>query len=108
MEISVFLKKMVLSLVLFLGASFSQADQLLKTFTVKRLFSEGDSIAGFYPNESLPECKWGLMYIDLSKESGKAIFSMLLAAKATGQEIVRIDYAISSEETCLISGLHVV
>lgn len=102
-----FIKKLVLSLVLFSSATFSQADQLLKTFTVKQVFSEGTSTAGFYPNESLPECKWGLMYVDLSKDSGKAAFSMLLAAKAAGQEIVRIDYTVSATETCLISGLHI-
>ncbi len=100
------LKNYIILIAIFLMPTLSQADQLLKTFTVKRVFSEGSHTGGFYPNESLPECKWGLMYVDLSKESGKAIFSLLLSAKAASQSIVRIDYAVSSSGTCMVSGLH--
>jgi len=81
--------------------------QLSRELTVKRIFSEGSHIAGFYSNEDLPECKWGIMYMDLSKESGKAIFALILSAKAANQKIVRIDYRVSDNETCLINGLHV-
>ena len=102
-----FIKKLAVSLVLLLGGTLTQADQLQRAFTVKQVFSEGASTAGFYPNEALPECKWGLMYVDLNKESGKATFSMLLAAKAASQTIVRIDYAVRADDTCMLSGLHI-
>ena len=102
----IFKKIFIISLLLCLS-SFTLADQLYGPYTVKRIFSEGTHTGGFYPNEALPECKWSLMYIDLSKESGKAIFSMLLAAKAANQKIVRIDYSVSAGETCMVSGLHV-
>ena len=100
-------KKTILLVAILLSSALSVADQVQRTFTVKQIFSEGEHGAGFYPNEALPECKWALMYIDLSKESGKAIFSMLLAAKASGQKIVRIDYSVATDDTCKVTGLHI-
>ena len=98
--------KNIILAILFLASSGSHADQLLETFHVSRTFAEGDSTGGFYTQEDLSECKWGLMYIDLSKESGKANFALVLTAKTANQPIVRIDYTVSSSGTCSATGIH--
>ena len=98
--------KYILGLTFLLLASAASADQILGNKTINRIFSEGGATAGFYTQEGLPECKWGIMYIDLSKESGKAMFSIALSAKVTGDKINRIDYTVSSSGTCLANGLH--
>lgn len=90
-----------------LFASSVSADTLNRVLTVDRVFSEGTNTAGFYPEEPLTECQYQLFYIDLSKESGRAIFSMVLSAKATGDKIIRVDYTVSSSGTCTVSGLHI-
>lgn len=88
-------------------ASCTQAEQLFRPFTVKQVFAEGVTGAGFYPNEALSECQYGLMYISLANDGGKAIFSLVIAAKAAGQTIARIDYTVSASGACTASGLHV-
>lgn len=98
-------------ILLLLSLSFSSlqlhADQLLKSFTVKQIFSEGVSAAGFYTNEPLPECRYGIMYMNLANESGKAMFALVLSAKAAGQTVNRIDYTVSATGLCMATGLHV-
>ena len=74
---------------------------------IDKVFAEGATTAGFYTKESLPECLWGIMYISLANESGKAIFSIVLSAKAAGQTVVRIDYTKDAAGKCLAGGLHV-
>ncbi|CCN35783.1 conserved hypothetical protein [Vibrio nigripulchritudo SFn27] len=46
------------------------------------------------------------MYIDLSTEAGKAMFSQVLTAKSAGFKVVRIDYT-KSGELCTATGLHI-
>ena len=94
-------------LILSLASVGVSADQLQRPFTVKQIFAEGNTTAGFYPYEPLPECKWNIMYLDLTKESGKASFSLLIAAKAASYTIRRIDYTVSSLGTCLASAIHI-
>ena len=95
-------------LFILLASSFIQADTLDRAIHVDRIFSEGNAqTAGFYPKESLPECKWGLMYIDLNSESGKAIFSLALMAKTTGLSVVRLNYLKDSSDKCHVTGFHV-
>lgn len=67
--------------------------------TVRVIFAQGQTIAGFTTNveeEYLDrpekfisdECDAGVVYIDLGKESGKAQFSMVISAKAANQSII--------------------
>lgn len=83
------------------------ANQISTNKTVTRIFSEGENRAGFYTAEGLSECKWGIMYINLSNYAGRAMMSQLLTAKSAGFKVVRIDYAVSSSGTCSASGLHI-
>ncbi len=83
------------------------ADQTLETKSIGQVFSEGSSTAGFYTVEGLPQCKYQIMYIDLSDEAGKAQFSMVLSAKAAGQKVVRMDYNLGPDNRCDLTGLHV-
>lgn len=83
------------------------ANQISTNKTVTRIFSEGENRAGFYTAEGLAECKWGIMYINLSHYAGRAMMSQLLTAKSAGFKVVRIDYAVSSSGTCSASGLHI-
>ena len=92
---------------LFVFSSSVLAETLNEVRTVHRVFSEGDSTAGFYSNEGFPQCKYGIMYLSLSTESGKAQFSMLLMAKAASKKVVRIDYVVDSNQYCKASGLHI-
>lgn len=91
-------KYLVFSLILLSNTCF--ADQLLNTYHIKRVFAEGTAQAGFYTAEALPECKWGIMYIDLSNPTGKVLMSIALTAKATNQVIKRMDYTVSPVSTC--------
>ncbi|GAB2504009.1 hypothetical protein [Microbulbifer agarilyticus] len=100
--------RFVFTILLTTVSSYSYSEQqLLQKLTVKRVFSENGDVAGFVPAESLAACKYGLMYIDLSNESGRAIFSMVLSAKSTDQKVVRIDYNVTAEEACVATGLHI-
>jgi hypothetical protein len=101
------IKKSLFILVLITLSHSSLADKLSGPYTVSRIFAEGASRAGFYPAEGLAECTYGLFYIDLTTESGKAILSLVLTAKSTGQKVVRVDYDTSESETCTVSGLHI-
>ena len=74
---------------------------------VKQIFSESDSRGGFYLKEGLKDCMWDLLYIDLSKEAGRAQFSLLKEAKIHNWTLVRIDYEKNSNGTCNLTGLHV-
>ncbi len=108
-----FAQSVFVTITLFLFNTTCIADQLLEVRTVKRVFAEGDSIAGFYTNEGLDFCKWGIMYIDLNnadgtpKESRLAQLSMVLAAKSAQWKIVRMDYILTSESSCRLTALHI-
>lgn len=99
-------KTILLILMVFFFSSSSIADQLLNTYHVKRIFAESSTIAGFYAAEGLTECKWGIMYIDLSKEAGKAQFSIVLTAKTVNQTITRMDYTVNTDGACSLTGIH--
>ncbi|CCN35975.1 conserved hypothetical protein [Vibrio nigripulchritudo SFn27] len=101
------LKKLIIASVLMSVSSALLAAQISTPKTVKRVFSEGATSAGFYTVEGIPECKWGIMYLNLSTEAGKGMFSQVLTAKSAGFKVVRIDYAVSSSGTCQASGLHI-
>lgn len=101
------LKKIIITFVLILISSVSLAEQLSTPKTVKRIFTEGSAAAGFYTVEGISECKWGIMYLDLSTEAGKGMLSQVLTAKSTGFKVVRVDYTVSSNGTCQASGLHI-
>lgn len=97
-------KKLVLLLLLF--SPYCMAERLTGPIKISRVFSEGTSTGGFYSEEGFPQCKWGVMYIDLGNETGKAQFSILLAAKVSNSSITRIDYDIDGSGICKIKGLH--
>jgi len=98
-------KKLVISIVA-LASVLVTAETLDRFIHVNRMFSEGISTAGFYPVENLPECKWGLMYIDLATESGRAIFSLALTAKIASHSVVRVDYTVDTSGKCRVTGFH--
>ena len=100
-------KKLVIITVVMLMSSFAFSAQISTPKTVKRIFSEGSTSAGFYATEGITECKWGIMFLNLSTEAGKAMFSQVLTAKSANFKVVRIDYTVSSSGTCLASGLHI-
>lgn len=101
------MKKIYLLIVaVALLSSSALADQITRELHITRIFAEGANGAGFYVAEPLPECQWGIVYIDLSKESGKAIFSLALAAKTAREPVVRIDYSLDSIGKCRATGLH--
>ena len=83
------------------------AAQISTPKTVKTIFTEGSTAAGFYAVEGIPECKWGIMYMNLSTPTGKGMLSQILTAKSAGFKVVRIDYSVSASGTCLASGLHI-
>ena len=101
------LKKIIITSVLISISSVSLAAQISTSKTVKRIFTERSTAAGFYAVEGISECKWGIMYLDLSTEAGKGMLSQVLTAKSAGFKVVRIDYTVSSSGTCLASGLHI-
>ena len=99
------MKEILFGLILILSSAVAAADEFLETRTVLRILSENQTTAGFYTKEGLTQCKWGIMFIDLSSEAGRAQFSMILTAKVAGQKIIRMNYIISSEK-CRLTGLH--
>jgi hypothetical protein len=101
------LKNIIITSVLISISSVSLAAQISTPKTVKRIFTEGSTGAGFYAVEGISDCKWGIMYLNLSTEAGKGMLSQVLTAKSAGFKVVRIDYTVSSSGTCLASGLHI-
>jgi hypothetical protein len=103
----IFVSALVCCLSTLIISTSVYAAQIMTSKTVTRIFSEGENGGGFYTAEGLPECKWGIMYINLSTNAGKAMMSQLLTAKSAGFKVVRIDYAVSSSGSCSASGLHI-
>lgn len=95
----------IIGLLLFAPACFSEQD--LNSKTIMQIFAEGNNTAGFYTKEGLQQCKYQIMYLTLQTETGKAHFAMLLAAKAAGQKVVRMDYSIAESGQCNLNGLHI-
>ncbi|QUJ67370.1 hypothetical protein KDD30_15230 [Photobacterium sp. GJ3] len=86
----------------------NQSDlEINQSFTITTVFSEGTTTAGFYTAEGIKDCQWGIMYLELSTESGKAMFSQVLAAKSAGFKVIRIDYKKNENATCTATGLHI-
>ena len=100
-------KKLIITSVLMSISSVVLAAQITTPKTVKRIFTEGSTSAGFYAVEGMTECRWGIMYLNLSTEAGKGMLSQVLTAKSDGFKVVRIDYSTSASGTCLASGLHI-
>lgn len=101
------LKLMVGVLVLLLPVNASRADQILGTYHVKTLFSEPGT-AGVYFEEPLPQCQFGLMYVDLGTTEGKARLALLTSARMGGWPVVRLDYSRDAVTTkCVLFGVHV-
>jgi|GEM_PF-1153066 len=85
----------------------AHADSLTRSFHVKRIFAQGTALAGFYTVEPLPECQWGIFYIDLENDTGRALYSAALTAKASNWKISHVTYTVSpTTGTCLTSSIH--
>jgi len=94
-------------LAVFLSSGVN-ADQDDTERMVNKIFAEGAATAGFYTTETLTECLYGIMYIDLSNEAGKSQLALAITAKATGSKIVRMNYTRDSGTTkCSLTGLHI-
>lgn len=100
------MKKILFVALLSLLSTGSLAESLLENRTPTTIFSENQNAAGFYTSEGLSQCMWGIMFIDLSNEAGRAQLSLLLVAKTSGLKIVRMDYYISDSK-CYLSGMHI-
>ncbi len=48
-------------------------------------------------------CNYPAYYIDLTNPAGMGMYAALLTSKATGKKIVRIDWAMTSGTTCMVS-----
>lgn len=56
--------------------------------------SISNNTAHFWVKESLTlQCKWNVVYIKLASEAGKAAYSTILAAKASGKQVRRVVYS---------------
>jgi len=91
-------------------ASPALAEVAYVNMPVKQLFSEGTTAGGFYLTETnlAAQCLYGIMYFRLDTDTGKAQFSSLLAAKAAGWRIKRIDYSRdASSGVCSATGIHI-
>ncbi|TVZ40603.1 hypothetical protein P886_5037 [Alteromonadaceae bacterium 2753L.S.0a.02] len=100
-------KIIILILSLLYGLPCAASTGLGRTVHIDKVFAEGESLAGFYTKESLPECLWGLMYINLATDSGKALFTLVLSAQARGALVSRIDYDKDDNDKCLARGIHI-
>jgi len=83
------------------------AAQLLGAYKVKSVFAEGTDTAGLFLVEDLPQCLYGLMYIDLSSNAGRAKLALLTSAKMGGWKITRIDFTQAANGKCTLDGVHV-
>lgn len=83
------------------------ADQLLGRFKVKVLFAETSDTAGVYLVEDLPQCLYGLMYIDITSSAGKARLALLTTAKSAGWSVTRLDYTKDANGKCVLYSVHV-
>lgn len=98
---------------LMLGSSASAQSQPSKyDLHVLRVFTEGQSTAGFFTVENISaDCLWGLMYVDLSTPSGRGRLALLMQAKAQGLKLQRVDFVKNASGytsgTCLATGVHV-
>ena len=101
------MKHFLLITLIISGFASATTSTLDRALSVHKVFAEGNYNGGFYPTEPLPECKWNLMYVDLSTEGGRGMFSLLISAKAADQKLSRIDYEVRDSGTCLIKGLHI-
>ncbi|MBL4589099.1 MAG: hypothetical protein JKY11_03345 [Alphaproteobacteria bacterium] len=101
--------KYLLTIIFALVSSDAFAAKFEETRHVKRVFTESNNIAGFYTVEGLPQCVYGIMYIDLSTDTGRALFSIVLTAKSLNWEIRRMDYYLTNETygtRCNITTIH--
>lgn len=85
----------------------ARADQTLQIYHVLTVFAESGTSAGFFPKEPLPQCLYGIMYIDLSSPAGKANMALVTSAKSMGWAITRMDYTKLPNGTCSLVSLHV-
>ena len=90
-----------------LVANAAMAETISGSFTVKTVFSENDSTAGFTVAQGLPGCLYQIMYIDLSTNGSRARLALLMSAKSAGWKVSRIDYTIYSNGSCWARGVHV-
>jgi hypothetical protein len=88
-------------------SGYACADTNTTQVTVRQIFSENATTAGFYPSTASVACP--LYYIDLSTQAGQNQFAMLLMAKAKNMTIPRVDYTVNTNagNSCWITGLHV-
>lgn len=102
------IKKMVCSAIALVACCSAAADSLNGLFTVKGVFAENASTGGVKIVETnFSVSLFSLMYLNLSNETGEAIFSLLVSAKAAGWKINRIDYTVAPNGSCTVTGLHV-
>ena len=90
---------------IFMFTSTVLAEQALNLH-VGQIFAESASTAGFYPAEGLKDCKWDIIYIDLSKEAGQAQFKLLISSKKEKWTLMRVDYKKQEDGTCVLTSLH--
>lgn len=92
---------------MLLAAGSANADQLLGQYKVRSVFAETNDNAGVYFTVDLTQCLYGLMYIDLTSNGGKARLALLMTAKSSGWSATRLDYTKDANGKCVLYSLHV-
>lgn len=100
------MKKIAFAILMMLPM-LASADQFITKHTVKRIYVGGLSTAGFFTKQGMTPCLYGIMYIALTTEAGRAQLSLITTAKAAKQDIVRIDYSIDANQVCRLNSLDI-
>ena len=71
--------------------------------TISRLGVQGSN-AYFGVKEGFSvACRWGNVYVDITTDFGKAAYANLLAAKASGRVLSRVDYNQTVSADCTLA-----
>lgn len=65
--------------------------------TINRLGVHGDNLYFDVSEAFTKNCEYGLIYADINSSFGKAAYSTLLMAKASGKNLSRFDYSQTTE-----------
>ena len=94
-----------------LPLTFLPALALAESFSniaVRQVFAESDTVAGFFPRDDVSsQCLFGVIYINLGTQAGRAQLSLVMQAKAQGLRVARVDYVKQPNGSCHVTGLHI-
>lgn len=89
----------------FIGsaAALSDSNKTVDRFGVQK----GGQLAYFNTLETsgVAGCQWGLVYIDITTEFGKAATAHLMAARASGKKLKWFEYSIGANNLCYLDSI---